>query len=355
MSMVFFTQHAAVLRNYLHTFFTETGVRFLPAGSWGTDVSNRLGDYTSGGKLIRGALVALGYRIAGSGTAENGSFPDKVLAVGAAMELLQSAFLVHDDIMDQDTLRRGKPAIHWQYCKHGEQLGVADPLHYGEAMGICAGDVAFFLAVELLSRPGIPQELMNYCAREVAAVGLAQMQDVTFGSTSSTPAEDELIRLYTWKTGRYSFSMPLALGSLLAGANPALVSQLEKIGQEMGIAFQMRDDELGIFGDEEELGKPVGSDIREGKKTLLICLASERLEPQGRQRMHAILGNSRATGEDIAELRTLIETCGARSELTQRMDDACSNASSGIKGLDCTADCRSILSNLLDFVVSRRK
>lgn len=355
MSMDFFTQHAALLRSYLHAFFTETEEGFRSAGPWGTDVANRLGDYTSAGKLIRGALVALGYRIAGAGTAGNGVFPDEVLAVGAAMELLQSAFLVHDDIMDQDTLRRGKPAIHWQYCKHGEQLGVADPLHYGEAMGICAGDVAFFLAVGLLSRPGIPQELMNYCSREVAAVGLAQMQDVTFGSISSTPAEDELIRLYTWKTGRYSFSMPLALGSLLAGADSALISRLEKIGQEMGIAFQMRDDELGIFGDEEELGKPIGSDIREGKKTLLVCLASERLDPRGRQRMHAILGNSRATGEDISELRTIIDTCGARSELKKRMDDACSKASTGIKDLDCTADCRSILLNLLDFVVSRRK
>lgn len=345
--MHYFKTHAEELRHYLEKKLTEFGQEFAFLTPWGQDVAERLLAFARGGKLIRGGLVFLGQELAG------GEPGKQTLVVGSAMELLQSAFLIHDDIMDRDQLRRGMPSVFWQYREAARERGLADAYHYGESMGICAGDCAFFLALRILSAPDLPPGLAAYCCKEVYAVGLAQMKDVDYGSFPDIPDEADILTLYTWKTGRYSFSLPLVLGAMLAGAPQDFITSLEKLGESLGIAFQMRDDELGLFGTEASLGKPIGSDIREGKKTLLITLAVSRMESEARGRFNSIFGNPEATDAELTELRTLVEESGARSELAARMKELAATSEQMIRALDAPSQARQTLEELLAFIGSR--
>lgn len=347
MGIDYFNARAAELRAFLQSRLAADGEEFSFLKPWGRDLPARLLAFARGGKLIRGGLVFLGQELAGGETGP------ETLTVGAAMELLQSGFLIHDDIMDRDRLRRGMPAVFWQYREAANARGLADAYHYGESMGICAGDCAFFLAFRLLSSARLPPGLAAYCCREVYAVGLAQMQDVDYGAFPDIPGDTEITTLYTWKTGRYSFSLPLAAGAMLAGAGQDLVGALERLGESLGIAFQMRDDELGLFGSESSLGKPIGSDLREGKKTLLIALAYSRTDPASRARLSAILGHREASDAEIAELRELVEQSGVRAELAARMEALTAAAARIIERLEVPAGAQERLFELLDFIRAR--
>ena len=252
----------------LRQFFREKRDELARVNPLGRDAAERLVEFTLRGKMIRGCLVHLGWSIGGAGTVAPDAEAASVVAAGAAMELFQSGLLVHDDIMDRDVVRRGLPSIFQQYAQMAGRDGHADPAHVGQAQGICAGDVACFMAFELLSRVRAPAlgEVLALCARELSAVGIAQMQDVAWGASKDGVKVDDILTMYRYKTGRYSFALPLAAGALIAGAAPDVREKLETCGESLGLLFQIRDDDLGLFGDEKELGKPVGSDIREGKE-----------------------------------------------------------------------------------------
>ncbi len=211
---------------FLRELFREKGVEFDRINSLGQDLGERLYRFAIQGKMLRGGLVSLGCALSpGREAAEAGSSERTALTcAGAAMELLQSGLLVHDDIMDRDTTRRGHPTIFYQYAERAERDGARDSRHLGEALGICAGDVCFFLAFELLSRLPVPDPLVRralaLCGRELSRVAVAQMQDVSWGSSTDAPGEEEVLRLYVYKTGRYTFSLPLALGACWAGPIP---------------------------------------------------------------------------------------------------------------------------------------
>lgn len=228
-------------------------------------VLDQLVEYSSRGKMIRGALVLLGGGLYGRG-------PDRVLMQGAAaLELTQSFLLIHDDIMDQDDVRRGGPAIHALYRGTSGLSGAASA-RFGDAMGICVGDVAAMLALAAANaaaaEAGVPGAGARF-ATEIASVGLAQMNDVRYGMQSADPDDSEVERVYRFKTGRYTFSLPLLFGAALAGASAEDQDALARAGEELGIAFQLRDDEIGVFGRTAETGKPEGADLTENKKTIL--------------------------------------------------------------------------------------
>jgi geranylgeranyl diphosphate synthase type I len=345
--MAYFAARARELRAFLDASLQEAARGFCFLEPWGGDVPGRLLAFARAGKLIRGGLVFLGQELGG------GRPGRETLAAGAAIELIQSGFLIHDDIMDRDFLRRGMPSLHWQYRQAGLSRGLADAQHYGESMGICVGDAAFFLAFRLLAGEGLPPALGAYFAREVYAVCLAQMRDVDYGAFPAIPAQADIEALYAWKTGRYSFSLPLVAGAMLAGAGGDLTVRLEGLGEAMGKAFQMRDDELGLFGSEEGLGKPVGSDLREGKKTLLVSLAAARLDGVGRARLQEILSGGVAGEASLAELRAMVEGCGAREELAGCMAALTEAAQAMIRELPAPEGSKAVLSALADFAVRR--
>ena len=345
---------------FLRELFREKGSEYERINPLGRDLGERLFRFAIQGKMLRGGLVSLGYAVSpGRAAAEAGSPVRAALnCAGAAMELLQSGLLVHDDIMDRDTIRRGHPTIFYQYAERAEREGVRDARHLGEALGICAGDVCYFLAFELLSRLPVTDPLLRQvlalCGRELARVAVAQMQDVSWGSTADAPDEEEVLRLYVYKTGRYTFSLPLALGGVLGQADARALERLERLGECLGILFQIRDDELGLFGDPAKLGKPVGSDVREGKKTLFYSYLRRRASAEELKKLDSIFGNPQAGEAELELVHRLLDRLGVRPAVRERSEAFLSEARALVAGLpDPAGEERGVLSELLEYTLAR--
>jgi len=301
--------------------------------------------------MLRGCLVRLGYELA-AGRTPAGDDEQATTTAGAAMELFQSGLLIHDDIMDRDRVRRGAPTLHVSYESDLTRGRYDDAAHNAGSLGICAGDIAYFSAFRALSElpvsDAVARRIVSIAARELALVGVAQMQDVANGAIkegsenpfrdgSCEPCEDAVLRLYRYKTGRYTFSLPLALGAALAGAGDETSHSLELAGENLGILFQLKDDELGLFADEAELGKPVGADIREDKKTLFRLRLFERADEQTSRRLRAIFGNREAGALETAFVRTMLVSLGIREELATMMRHYAETATSLAAPLLATA------------------
>jgi geranylgeranyl diphosphate synthase type I len=345
---------SATLRGFLE----EKKEELSRVNPMGPDAAERLVEFSLRGKMIRGCLVHLGWSICRADTPDAAS---AVMTAGAAMELFQSGLLVHDDIMDRDTVRRGQPSIFQQYAQLAAREGHADPGHVGESLGICAGDVAYFMAFELLARTRAPGPvlgtLLALCARELSAVGIAQMQDVSWGASKSSVVDvEEILRMYTYKTGRYSFSLPLLAGAVIAEAPREMKERLESFGESIGLLFQVRDDELGLFGNEKELGKPVGSDVREGKKTIIFSSLMAAAEPEERRRLDGIFGNPGASAADIDYVRTRASSPGVRARMQAISERLAEKAQSALRAIPSGSnEDRSALQGLLDFTTARRQ
>jgi geranylgeranyl diphosphate synthase, type I len=322
----------------------------------GADACERLLSFSLQGKMIRGCLVSTGYRIMAAPDA--GTLPRSVREAGAAMELFQSGLLVHDDIMDRDLTRRGSATVFHQYAQEAERQGLADALHVGESLGTCVGDIAYFLAFELLAgmeaAPGAVSRITALCARELAAVGAAQMQDVAWGPSAESVGREEVLRLYAHKTGRYTFSLPLAAGGLLAGAPADALTAFGALGEHLGVVFQVRDDELNLFGDERETGKPVGSDIREGKKTLLAVELMARAGEEDARLLSGIIGNPAVSEAEILRVRALAERLGVRQAVQGIARDHGESARALIGALDGRPGTEE-LAGLLDYSLARTR
>jgi geranylgeranyl diphosphate synthase, type I len=334
----------------------------------GPDALDRILDFSSGGKMLRGGLVCLANGLV------DGSVNADAYVAGAALELFQSALLIHDDIMDRDLTRRGAPSVFNQYQDMAESSYVDDFFHLGEALGICAGDVAFFLGFELLtemeSPSGAVNSLLALCGRELGYVGVAQMADVLRGSTAGevsvdTPLghmletadpENAVLDLYRYKTGRYTFSLPLMIGATLAGGDDGTVSKLEQLGEELGILFQLKDDEIGIYGDEAETGKPIGSDIREGKKTLFYVYLLDSAEGAERERLASLYGGPDIGAQAIQGLLQEIESRGVRARVTNKANQLADKARRIIGDLTAVDPSYvSLLEELVDYNLSRTR
>ena len=343
----------------LEGFFRQRRPDLALINDLGPDVGARLLDFSLQGKMIRGCLVHLGYMLSRA-SSDQATPPEAVAQAGAAMELFQSGLLVHDDIMDRDLTRRGKPSLFAQYADKARGEGHSDPGHLGESLGICAGDVAYFLAFEILGLLRVPPAtgtaVLGLCARELAAVGIAQMQDVAWGATDAEVTEGQIARMYTYKTGRYSFSLPLMVGALLADAGRERLRQWESLGEHMGLLFQIRDDELGLFGSEAETGKPVGTDVREGKKTLYWAKLMAAATGRERAWISSVFGNRDATEDDLELVRKSAASLGVKESVDALRRGLEAKATSLIDAIDSGGpDDRAALAALLDFTTTRRQ
>ncbi len=321
------------------------------------ELLRRIFDFTSRGKMIRGALVSIGAGLAGE------IVPPAALPLGAAMELFQSALLIHDDIMDRDEVRRGEITFHTRYAREAQEAGVGESLHLGEGLGICAGDVAICLAFRLVARAGELSgkgaELVSLCSREMVRVGAAQMSDIAWGCGWGEPSVEEVLNLYRYKTGRYTFSLPLSAGALAAGAAADYCRRLEQFGELIGVIFQIRDDELGLFGDQAETGKPVGSDIAEGKKTIYYLALRDVAGDELADRLGEIFGSGQVSPRDIEEVRSYAENYGIRKMVDQRVLRIRGEAEAVLDEIEKAGNSYDpwlgYLRELLDYVVSRKR
>ncbi len=334
--------------------FLEEEITFLKTiNEWGEDALKRLRDMSVQGKTIRGALSVFSYEMFG------GRKRYAAIDMAVALELLQSAVLIHDDIIDRDDLRRGNPTIAKQYSDLATQRGYIEPKHYGLSLGICAADLGFFLAFKRLSALDAAtetiQKIISLTAREMTIVGLGEMDDVTIASSPVTATEDAVNSMYRYKTARYTFSLPLMAGAILARQTEKVIGQLESLGELCGLIFQLRDDELALFGSEAETGKAVGNDIKENKKTILAIKLFRKITPQEKEKTNTIFGNASATPDEIAYVCTLMEKYGIRAEINLEIERLEKTALASVEQLPTTAQYKKNLTEMISFLQHRTK
>jgi geranylgeranyl diphosphate synthase type I len=349
----FFQETKKSIAKHLEEFFHIKADELSQVNRWGRDLMMRFADFSIQGKMIRGGLIILSYRMFKHHT------PPWVLDMAAAMEIAHTALLIHDDIMDRDRLRRGKKTIFYQYEELGEREKSSDPLHFGESLGMCAGDIGFFLAFELLSRQNNQHKLASRIfplwSQELSGVGLAQMQDVYFSASYGTISEQDILDLYRFKTARYTFSLPLMTGALAAGQPHEMVTTLSELGECYGIMFQLRDDELGLYGDESIIGKPIGTDIKEGKKTLFAYYLLEKTDREFREQARAILSKKKINRSTLSDIREIVDKAGVRSRLEQKMQELKTQTSTIIDSLKVPLGYKDFLQQILHFNIERHK
>ncbi len=351
--MKYFEENKTTVSAFIDAFLTSKKREFEDINRWGGDVIEKLRPYVKTGKMIRSGLVRLGYRMCGRRSLST------VTPAAAAVEFIQTALLIHDDIIDNDALRRGLPAVHTQYGEQGAAEAVTDSRHFGQGMGICVGDIGFFLAFELLAglKSGCArrQKVVELWARELSRVGLAQMQDLYFGAADVPITQEDILDLYLYKTARYSFSMPLLSGGHLGGGTPDLLAGLNACGEHLGLLFQLKDDELGLYGTEPELGKPVGSDIRENKKTPFTFFLFQAASFRDRRRLEEIFGREDLTLDMIEEVKGMLDAYGIKSKVGGMMHDLSLRAEAEIKDLPAPPEDRQVLFDLLEHIAARKR
>lgn len=261
----------------------------------------------TGGKLLRPALVLGVHEQLG------GDHGDAAVDVAVAFELLHTGFLVHDDVIDGDLVRRGRRNILGERVDTALAAGVGsvDAERWAQASAILAGDLLIHDAQRFIARAAVPEPvrhaLLDLLDDAVFASAAGELADVALSAGTATAGLHAVLDMTTWKTAPYSFSAPLRAGAVLAGAPAPTEAVLARFGGLVGRAFQLRDDVLGVFGDEAVTGKSTIGDIREGKVTAMVAYARET---SSRDELHGLLGGDASTG-DVDRLRTLLVECGA--------------------------------------------
>jgi geranylgeranyl diphosphate synthase type I len=313
----------------------------------------------AGGKRFRAQFCAMGYACAST------EFPSSLWDVAAGLELFHAAALAHDDIMDKSDTRRGIPAAH-RFFEQSHRTGgwAGDSEHFGVSSALLFGD--FLLA---LSDLAVARGFRDHADRDAsfaARLEFDQMRlDVTAGQyldiveenawPTVTPA-DALGRaqtVLTYKSAKYSIEAPVVIGASLAGASPTVIASLREFAVPLGNAFQLRDDILGVFGDPAVTGKPVGDDLSEGKRTVLIALAMQKLTEPERASLNSALGSSALTLDDIARIQQQLEATGARAAVELMISDEFERSMSALESAELTDDTKTALRSLAERVVVR--
>ncbi|MGW0498189.1 polyprenyl synthetase family protein [Streptomyces sp. NPDC003007] len=288
---------------------------------FGHDMADRVAAFVRrGGKRLRTAFVWCGWRAAG-GSGD----PGAVLRTGAALELLQACALIHDDVMDGSPLRRGAPAMHVDFARDhrtGRAGGSADS--FGTSAAVLAGDLALAWADDLLTETALaaPHGARLYDEWRVMRTEMVagQYRDLRAQASGSSDAE-EARTIAVLKSARYTVARPLALGATLAGADAPVLDALRAAGRCAGLAFQLRDDLIGAFGDPEVTGKPSDDDLRSRKLTPLLAAAVRLADATGDQEAAAVLapGAGALPEHGVERMRAVLERTGARAEIEARI------------------------------------
>lgn len=305
------------------------------------------------GKRLRPALLYYAYRACG------GHSDEVIMPMAMAVELLHTYLLIHDDIMDHADTRRGEPSAHLLFRDlHRQRDWRGSSEHFGESVGILLGDLAQSYSLELYSSvhpaPEVEEQFRLDYSAMCQEVILGQYLEMTAGYRDHLE-EDELLRVLRMKSGRYSVERPVQLGALLARAPESTRDRLNEYGLRLGEAFQLQDDLLGMFGDARTVGKPVGSDLLEGKFTLLIHHALGELPDQERRVLLGALGDSTLEPSEVRAAQQRIEASGARRRVEQMVDQRLDQARQALAGLELKRDGSDFLIGLIDYLRGRKR
>lgn len=335
----------------LEKFFREKLNEYQNISSLIREMMLEIRDFIMGdGKRIRPIFVYWGYCAAG------GKNKKAVLNASIFAELIHNYFLVHDDIFDQDVVRHGRPTLHTSYETKYETLQSAK--HLGVCAGIIAGDLILPLGYEVLVRSKFPDAFKTKAIAKlnkiIAQVIMGQQLDV-FAGISSYLEGKEIFKTFRLKTASYTIEGPLQIGAILAGADSKTLKILSQYGLSLGMAFQIQDDILGMFGDERKTGKSASSDLREGKQTLLIAKARKVANQKQRKFINQALGNPNLTKKQLGEVRKIIIDTGSLKYSQDLAKKLTSQAKFIIGQSSFSKEVKKFLSVIPDYIIKREK
>jgi geranylgeranyl diphosphate synthase, type I len=298
----------------------------------------------AGGKRLRARFCIAGWRAVSeaSGPAMQ-TIPEDLTAVAASLEIFHAAALVHDDLIDNSDTRRGRPAAHRGIeAAHTSARWSGDAEAFGRAGAVLLGDLLVAWSDDLLEAGlrAAPADRAAAARDEYARmrrdVTIGQFLDVAEESAFRTEPDDHhaerALRVASLKSARYSVQQPLLIGAALAGADAEQLGALGGFGHPIGLAFQLRDDLLGVFGDAEVTGKPSGDDLREGKRTVLVAFAREALPTGARTAVDELLGDPELDAAQIAALQRTIRDSGAPDRVERLIADYSREADRALAG-----------------------
>jgi len=298
-----------------------------------------------GGKRLRPAFCHWAFVGAG-GMADDPAIID----TGAAFELLHAFALVHDDVMDGSSTRRGEPTIHSTFdAEHSSNQWNGESRRFGEGVAILVGDLAEVYADRLMSNA--PQTAFETWNELKIELNIGQFLDVlgaARGEVDLTTAR----RIVRYKSGKYTIERPLHVGAALAGRLDELQTPLSRYGEPLGEAFQLRDDILGTFGDSARTGKPVGDDLREGKPTPMLAIALDRATNSQRDILSRV-GSIDLAPDDILAIQSVFTETGALSEVEASITQLTDQAISALDDAAITSEALIALRELAVYVGAR--
>jgi geranylgeranyl diphosphate synthase type I len=319
----------------------------------------------AGGKRLRPAFCYWGWRAAGG--AGPGDDPDgsRILTAAAALELLHASALVHDDVIDGSETRRGQPAAHRGFAaRHAAGRWRGSAGSFGAGAAILAGDLLLAWTDELLRASGLPaaalrrgQPVLDAMRTELIA---GQYLDLV-GQVAGPGTVESALRVVEYKSAKYTVERPLLLGAALAAGPPGpaagaadealgtdspMAGACTSYGVPLGVAFQLRDDMLGVFGDPARTGKPVTGDLREGKRTVLVAVAMTRADAAQASVLHRLLGDPQLGEAGAAEVRGVLTETGAVAECERLIRSSVQQALAALEHAPFTTPAKAALAEL---------
>ncbi|GAA1508880.1 polyprenyl synthetase family protein [Sphaerisporangium rubeum] len=311
-------------------------------------------DFLAGGKRLRPAFCYWGWRGAG------GDQDPAILTAAASLELLQASALIHDDVMDASDLRRGLPSAHRRFEALHEASGwLGSARQFGEGAAVLLGNLLLVWSGEMWRTSGLPPEALaaaqpvhDHMRTELMCGQYLDLLEQAQGGGTF----DSALRVALHKSGKYSVEQPLRLGLVLAARERS--EWIDRLcvdyGHKVGIAFQLRDDLLGVFGDPVETGKPAGDDLREGKRTMLVARTVAAASPAQAEDVRRLLGDPELDDEGLARLRQIIEDTGALAASEEMIKQYLYDALGALDHAPLTPDAREALTELAVAATSRR-
>lgn len=306
----------------------------------------------SGGKRLRAAFMYYGYIAAG------GTDRERMLRAAVSIELIHIFLLIHDDIIDRDEKRHGVVTAHEHFRSIADTMFLhADSAHFGSSMAIIVGDMVGALGNQIIFESGFPPECILRALSKlqdiISFTVVGQAKDILI-EYAGKATESEILSMYEHKTARYTIDGPLQLGVILAGGSEELATVFGRYAIPLGIAFQIQDDILGVFGSEEKVGKPIGSDIEEGKISILVSRALALAPKDSRGELSAILRKGKTLSRiDIDRFREILTDSGALSSSQETARTYIESGKQEILPIEFPREAKDFLVGIADYMMNR--
>ncbi len=345
-------KHQKLIDQRLVIFFDEKERELKKVSDLAVKMCREIRDFTlRDGKRLRPILVYYGY-LAGHGKNKKAILDASIFA-----ELSHSYLLIHDDIIDRDKIRRGGPTMHKSYeqkyaktAKNSEYLGISG--------AIMAGDLASAFAYEILTdskfSPVLKEKAVKKMNQVLSDVICGETMDI-FAGLNSGIKKGDILKILEYKTARYTIEGPLYIGAILAGAPENILKILSQFAIPLGIAFQLKDDILGMFGNMKVTGKSASSDIKEGKRTLLIVETLRLADKKQKKEIFKALGDPNATEKQLKNVREIIKNTGALDKISRKATEFAARASGIIEKSDLAKEIKQFLIGMSDYILEREK